>query len=166
MPEGVPGVWVGRLAGRLALKIPGFSAAGHVESPTNPGRRRSVHVPTQPHPSMISRLLSARRPCRCRGERVGVPSQFLTQEAARDAVDLCWVRGPTCAPKSGLRPVPSQNRPTMQDGMLSIVSGSRARFRPHTREPTWLWQMVLARSSRKWTQTQHGMLSKFQICLF
>ena len=42
---------------RLALKIPGFSAADHVESPTNPGRRRSAYVPTQPHQSMSSRLL-------------------------------------------------------------------------------------------------------------
>ena len=49
---GVSPVWVVRLTVRLALKIPGFSAADHVESPTNPGRRRSVYRPTQPHQSM------------------------------------------------------------------------------------------------------------------
>ena len=54
---GVSPVWVVRLTVRLALKIPGFSAADHVESPTNPGRRRSAYVPTQPHQSMSSRLL-------------------------------------------------------------------------------------------------------------
>ena len=91
----VPGVWVGRLTVRLALQIPGFSAADHVESPTNPGRRRSAYVPTQPHQSKSSRrCLLLEEPVEelGRGERGSAP--FFDPKTARGAVNFWGVFGP------------------------------------------------------------------------
>ena len=129
---------------RLALKIPGFSAADHVESPTNPGRRRSAYVPTQPHQSMSSRLL-LEEPVEELVEESRGSTPFLTpKQLGVLSIFWFWVRGPACGPKSasqnGYGPFLHKIGPNCSTGCCRCFwsLGSRARLRPQKREPTWL----------------------------